>query len=105
MYLISIIKIRIQGFIFRRWTSNCQKNKKFAKTQYCFTILSKYKSEKKQDNDVKDKQKDKKVSVKITAGICPACGKKFESKETVSEDGKIYATCNHCGKKLAQKKK
>jgi DNA-directed RNA polymerase subunit RPC12/RpoP len=39
----------------------------------------------------------------MTEGICPTCGKKFESKVTIDKDGKIYATCNHCGKKLVQK--
>ena len=27
----------------------------------------------------------------MTAGVCPACGKKFESNEIVNEDGKIFA--------------
>jgi len=48
---------------------------------------------------------DKKDTIKITEGICPKCGKKFESKVTINEIGEIYARCNHCGKKLKQKKK
>jgi len=65
----------------------------------------KFNSKKKTENKEKIENIDKKDSVKMTAGICPSCGKKFESRKTVSEEGKIYATCSHCGKKLLQKKK
>jgi hypothetical protein len=52
---------------------------------------------------VNDENKDAEKSTKMTAGVCPFCKKKFESEEITSPDGKIFAYCNHCGKKLVQK--
>jgi hypothetical protein len=56
-------------------------------------------------NNKQDEIKNKEISDKMAGGFCPNCGNKFKSKLITNEACEIYTICNHCGKKLTQKKR